>query len=226
MAVLCCAGCSFKSAGPMQHDSSSIDRDKSEMVRVNLRMGGGQLRVDGGTDKLVTADFDYNVPAWKPEVNYASSAGKGELTISQGERDGAHIGLHEKNDWSVHLNRDVPLEIVARLGGGDATLNLGSLSLRRVEMEIGAGDLKMDLRGSPKTSYDVRIRGGAGNATIHVPDGVGIDATATGGIGDISATGLHEDGHRYTNDLLGKSPVTIRLDVEGGVGSIHLDAGK
>jgi hypothetical protein len=217
-AALGCAGCGIKSAGPMQHDSSSIDRDNSEMVRVNLNMGGGDLKVDGGTDKLVNADFDYNVPEWKPEVNYSN----GTLTISQGARDGVHIGLNQKNEWSVRLNQDVPLEIMTRLGGGDATLNLGGLTLRRVEMEMGAGDLKMDLRGSPKSSYDVRIRGGAGDATVHLPSGVGIDATATGGIGEVEASGLHQDGHRYTNDALGKSSVTIHLDIEGGVGSIRL----
>jgi hypothetical protein len=166
-AALGCAACGimacgFKPAGPMQHDSSSIDRDNSEMVRVNLNMGGGDLRVAGGTGKLVDADFDYNVPEWKPEVSYST----GTLTISQPGRDGVHIGLHQKNAWNVRLNRDVPMEIMARLGGGDATLDLGSLNLRRVEMEMGAGDLKMDLRGSPKGSYDVRVRGGAGDATV------------------------------------------------------------
>jgi hypothetical protein len=181
--------------------------------------------VDAGTDKLASADFDYNVPAWKPDVSYSSSGGTGRLTISQGEHEGAKIGLNMKNDWRVRLNRDVPLEIVTELGGGDATLNLGSLTLQRVQVEIGAGNLKMDLRGSPKKSYDVRVRGGAGDATIHLPDSVGIDATATGGIGDISAAGFHEDGHRYTNDALGKSNVTIHLDIEGGVGSIRLISG-
>lgn len=206
----------------MQHDSSEIERDNSEMVRVNLNMGGGELRVETGTNKLAQADFQYNVPEWKPEVNYSASGGTGQLTISQGARGGAHIGLHEQNQWNVRLNRDIPVELTVRLGGGDAALNLGVLTVRGADVELGAGDLKMDLRGSPKSSYSVHVRGGAGDATIHLPVGVGVDATATGAVGEVLATGLHQDGHRYYNDALGKSPVTIHLEVEGGVGSIQL----
>ena len=51
---------------------------------------------------------------------------------------------------------------------------------------------------------------------------VGISAEAHGGLGEITAKGLHEDGSRYYNDLYGKAPVSIKLNVQGGVGAIHL----
>src|ERR1039458_5551387 len=34
---------------------------------------------------------------------------------------------------------------------------------------MGVGELHMDLRGKPKHDYDVRIHGGVGEATIHLP---------------------------------------------------------
>lgn len=222
--VLACAGCGMRPAGPVKHDSSSVDRDNAEYVRVTLNMGGGDLKIDGGTEKLATADFDYNVPEWKPQVSYHTSAGRGDLEIRQPD-SGSHF-RNTRNDWDIRLNRDVPIEFVTHMGAGDATLKLGGLNLRRVEMNMGAGDLKVDLRGAPKSSYNVSIHGGAGDATIYVPNSVGIDATATGGIGDISAAGLHQDGHRYTNDALGKSSVTIHMDITGGVGDLRLIAGN
>ena len=45
---------------------------------------------------------------------------------------------------------------------------------------------------------------------------------ASGGLGTIDAHGLKHDGDEYTNELYGKSPVTIHLKVEGGVGRIVL----
>ena len=45
---------------------------------------------------------------------------------------------------------------------------------------------------------------------------------ATGGIGSINANGLKREGDEYTNDLYGKSPVSLRLDISGGVGNIEL----
>ena len=47
-------------------------------------------------------------------------------------------------------------------------------------------------------------------------------AHASGGIGGISAPDFKKQDDEYTNDAYGKSPVTIRLKVQGGVGSIKL----
>jgi hypothetical protein len=203
--------------GPTEHESRAIDRDNSETVRVHLKMGAGNLRVGSGTEKLVRADFDYNVPAWKPEVQYSA----GVLRISQPEGSSTHFG-NSKYEWDVRLNRDVALDLDINFGAGEAHLDLGSLTLRKVDVQMGVGTLQMDLRGKAKRSYDVNIQGGVGEATVHLPADVGISAEAHGGIGEITAKGLHEDGSRYYNDLYGKAPVSIKLNVQGGVGAIHL----
>ena len=109
-----------------------------------------------------------------------------------------------------------------KLRGGRRAARPGRLSLRRVEVDMGVGEIQMDLRGQPKQSYSVQIRGGVGEATVRLPSDVGVYAEAKGGIGEISAHGLHQDGSTYYNDAYRKSPVTIRLDIQGGVGSIKL----
>jgi hypothetical protein len=110
------------------------------------------------------------------------------------------------------------------MGAGEAQMNLGSLSLRSVEMHMGAGEVKMDLRGNPKRSYDVRLNGGVGEATIYLPLSVGIDATAQGGIGEIDVHGLEQRNGRWINASQENSPVKIHLDVKGGVGQINIIA--
>jgi hypothetical protein len=222
MVALFMASCSFQQAGPEQHDSQTVDRDSSESVKVNLDLGGGELKVAGGTDRLAAADFRYGASASKPEVHYSSAAGHGSLAIKQ--PGNSSTLTNSTKAWDLRLNQEVPLEIEVHLGAGEARLNLGSLSLRRVDVEMGAGELDLDLRGTPTKSYDARVQGGAGEATIHLPSTVGVDAQVTGGIGEISASGFRKDGSRYMNDSLGKSPVTIHLNVEGGVGEIRLIA--
>ncbi len=219
--VLCLTGCTFEHAGPTQHDSQSIDRDSSELVRVNLNMGAGTLRVSGGTGKLASADFDYNIPSWKPEMRYSSAAGRGSLTIRQPEHGSSSIG-NTKYEWDVRLNQEVPLEMEVHVGAGEARLDLGSLTLRDLDVQMGAGELNLDLRGTPKQSYEVRIQGGVGEATIRLPSTVGVEAQAQGGIGQVEASGLHKEGNRYFNDALANAKVTIHLNVQGGVGSIKL----
>jgi N-terminal domain of toast_rack, DUF2154 len=210
-------GCVVESAGPSTHDFRVVEKDSADLVRVSLNMGAGNLRVGSGTDKLMRADFDYNVPSWKPEVKYTA----GELSISQPSGHSTHLG-NTKYEWDVRLNRDVPVNMSVHFGAGEAHLDLGSLSLRRVEVNMGVGSIQMDLRGNPKQDYDVSIHGGVGEATVRVPSNVAVVAEAHGGIGEIRATGMRKEDSRYYNESYGKAKVTIHLDVQGGVGSIHL----
>jgi hypothetical protein len=219
--ALCLCGCVIETAGPTQHDFRSIELDTSELVRLDLNMGAGNLRVDGGTQKLMRADFTYNVPSWKPYVHYSGGTMRGNLSIEQPAVHQARLG-HTKYEWDVRLNREVPLDVKVHFGAGNADLNLGGLTLRSVEVDMGVGRLQMDLRGNPKRNYDVRIQGGVGEAIIRLPGGVGVEAEAEGGIGSISAPGMHRDGRRYRNDAFERSRVQIHLNIHGGVGSIRL----
>jgi hypothetical protein len=197
--------------------------DKSEYVRVNLKIGAGRLRVSSGTQKLARADFTYNIPSWKPYVRYENAAGHGTLTIEQPGTGHTHIG-HTQYEWDIRLSREVPMDLRINCGAGDAELDVGALALRGVEVEMGVGKVALDLRGSPKRSYDVRIRGGVGEATVRLPADVGIRAQAEGGLGEIKVVGLRRDGHQYTNEAYEHSKVKINLDVRGGIGSIRLIA--
>lgn len=225
-AVVLLAGCNFTPAitGPTEHETRSIDLDKAEMVRVELKMGAGELKVNGGSPKLMDADFTYNIPSWKPELRYSFTGVRGDLTIEQPGMNAAHTGK-TKYVWDLRFNNDVPLDLMVHLGAGEGEMNLSSISLRSVDIEMGAGQLKLDLRGHPKRDYDVRMRGGVGEATIYLPKDVGISADVKGGIGSIDVQGLHKDdsGH-YVNDAWEKAKVKIHLDVRGGVGEIKLIA--
>lgn len=210
-------GCGFGVAtGETRSESIALDLDDSKIVRVELRMASGQLTVKAGTAKLAEGKFEYNVAEWKPVVNYRA----GELSISQPNSPGSFGNT--VNNWHLTLNREVPLDIAAHLGAGEATLELGEMNLNQVEMNIGAGEVKMDLRGEPKRSYTVQIRGGVGETVVNLPKDVAISATATKGIGDISVEGLEQHEGVWVNpDRIG-APVTVRLDVKGGIGEIRL----
>jgi hypothetical protein len=208
--------------GPEQHESRSIDLDKSEHVRVELKMSAGELDVRGGAQKLMEAEFTYNVPAWKPDVRYRSAGSAGDLTIEQ--HGSSSFSGNNKNHWDLRLHDATPLDMRVEFGAGEARLNLGSVTLRGLDLQMGAGTLQLDLRGTPKKDYSVRIRGGVGEATVRLPRQAGIMATASGGLGDISVTGLSKKGDRYVNDAYDQAQVRIRLDIQGGVGSIRLIA--
>jgi hypothetical protein len=206
--------------GHVERTRESIELDRAETVRTELSLGAGELRVAGGAAKLMEGDFDYYAPSWKPEIQYRSTGVRGDLTIRQASRSfpgGALV-------WDLRLNDNVAMDLSARLGAGEARLNLGTLNLRDLEVKMGAGELHLDLRGNPKRSYSVRIQGGVGQANVSLPKNVGITATANGGIGEIHVRGLEKHGGVWINPELERSGVNIRVDVKGGVGEINLIA--
>jgi hypothetical protein len=217
-------GCNLSSVptGPVQYDSKVIDRDASESAHVSLHMGAGDMKVSSGTEKLLRAYFTYNVPQFKPDVRYSTSGGVASITIDQPDSH-AHIG-HVKYEWDLRLNKEIPLDLDAHFGAGQAQLDLGGLNLRRVGVEMGVGQLSMDLRGAPTHDYSVSIHGGVGEAEVKLPNTVGIEATAVGGIGEISVNGLTKEDGRWVNEAFKNPGVKVHLDVHGGIGAIHIMA--
>jgi hypothetical protein len=216
------AGCVIDThTGELRHDTVSIARDASEYLRVNLNMAAGNLRVSSGAAKFAEGDVTYNVDSWKPVVSYNSAAGHGDLDISQPGVHHSQTG-NTKYEWNLRLANDVPLDLTVHFGAGDAQLDLGSLTLRSVDVEMGVGQLDMDLRGSPRRDYEVRVRGGIGEATIRLPRNVGVYAKAQGGIGSVHSTGLRQEGDHLVNDAYDHSKASIHLDIQGGIGAINL----
>jgi hypothetical protein len=204
--------------GPVHTENRSVDLDQSEEVRVELKMGAGELTVRGGSPKLMDGEFRYNRPVMRPDVHYDASGFRGHLYVEQS----SHGHSAGSNRWDVRLNDAKPVDLQVDFGAGEGRLELGSLNLRNIEVHMGVGQLRMDLRGTPKHDYTVNVRGGVGEATIYLPHDVGIVADATGGIGGVNARGLEKVDGRYTNSDYGHAKTTIRLDIRGGIGSINL----
>ncbi len=221
--ALVLVGCAAEIPGETRREQQAIELDGSKSTRVNLEMNAGELKVSGGATKLMEAEFTYNVDRLKPVVEHRPNPSGSEIHISHGNTQGFTFG-NNMSRWDLRLNDGVPLDVVAKLGAGEAELNLGGLNLRSVEMGIGAGEVHVDLRGTPKASYGVSIGGGVGETVVYVPNSVGISATAAGGIGNISVTGLEKRGDRWINPGHENNPVQITLDVKGGIGEIRVTA--
>src|SRR5579864_9018668 len=86
LSLLGSTGCvvgDWEPSGPTHTENRSVELDKSEMVRVELKMGAGEMNVRGGSPKLMEAEFRYNRPRSKPEVHYDSSGFRGNLVVEE-----------------------------------------------------------------------------------------------------------------------------------------------
>ncbi len=245
--LLAATGCGGGAkVGELQTESQSVELGDAESVRVAIAMGAGELAVAGGADELLEADFTYNVAELKPEVTYSG----GTLNVRNPDVDVGVTSLWDmddyRNEWDLRLNDDVPMDMSIEVGAGRSDLTLGSLALTSLGIETGAGEVTVDLTGAPSlTRLDLKmgvgallmdltgdwtddlnanISSGVGELTLRLPGSVGVRVDVEGGLGAVSASNLAKDGDTFTNDAYGESEVTLRFDIEAGVGEINLES--
>jgi hypothetical protein len=204
-----------------QHTTQTVDLQGAKSAHARLEMGAGQLIIDGGASRMLDAEFTFSNDYDQPRVDYHVDGGVGQLHISQ-DSHSLHFG-RSQNDWNLHFSKDIPLELKVDMGAGQGDLHFRDVPLTRLDLNLGAGQMDVDLTGDRKTDLTADIEGGVGQATIRLPKKVGVIAHASGGIGSIDVSGLKHAGDTYTNDAYGKSPATIHLKVQGGIGQINLN---
>jgi hypothetical protein len=231
--------------GEMQTRTQVVEGDGADAVAVDINIGAGVLAVSGGADALLEASFAYNVAELAPEATYSG----GRLAVHSSSvtiRPASLLDIGDfRNEWDLRLNDETPLAMTVEGGAGRSHLELGGLTLTRLDINGGAGEFNVDLSGSQAlrrftfnagagpatidltgdwgTDLDAVVNGGLGAITVRLPDEVGVMVTADTGLGAVHADGLTADGDVYTNDAYGASDVTLRLVVNGGVGPVRLE---
>jgi hypothetical protein len=218
-AALALVGC--EDLGDLTTDSKTVEAAGAEAVEVNLKMGAGELRVSGGARALMEAEFTHRTRRQAPEVDYRVTGTKGFLAVRQHRGGGVIIG-GSRNEWDVRINSRIPADLRINLGAGESTLDLAEVDLRSLTVDMGVGEMKLDLRGKHERNLDVSIDGGVGSGKLYLPREVGVRVRVDGGIGSVDAHEFNKNGHVYTNDAFGKSPVTIDISIDAGIGSIDL----
>jgi uncharacterized protein DUF2154/cell wall-active antibiotic response 4TMS protein YvqF len=206
--------------GDLQHQSRTVERQGAKSVHVSLETSSGEFNISGGSSHLLDADFNYSGSYETPRVEYNVADGVGHLSISQDDGSTHFNAAH--NQWNLRFSSEVPLELKVEMGAGRGQLHLRDMPVTRLEMSMGAGQADLDLTGDRKNDLVADLEGGVGQVTVRLPRKVGVVVRASGGIGAVDAHGLRHENDEYTNEAYGKTPATIHLTVQGGVGQISL----
>jgi hypothetical protein len=232
--------------GSTRTESETVEVGNAEAVRADIRMSVGEIEISGGASELMEAEFTFNVDELEPRVSYDVSGTSGQLTVEHRKSEGLPLGDYDdvRSEWELIFNDDITIDMTLSLGAalgdidlrgmalsslnveigaGDADLWLGDSPLRNLDIEVGAGKLVLDMVANWERDLDAEITGGVGKLTIYLPSDVGVIVDVKVGIVAIDARGLQKDGNTYTNDAYGESEVTLRFEIEGGVGDIRLE---
>ena len=223
LAALMLAGCNPRlRVGELQTESQSVELGNDASVRAKINMGAGDMKVTGGAEKLLEADFTYNVAELKPEVKFSDGA----LVIWEPGKEGRvdWRGISDfRNEWTLSLNNELPMDLSVEIGAGFGDLQLAGMSLTGLNVTLGAGKSTVDLSGDWVRDMNVTINAGAGDVSVRLPKDVGVRVDIDAGASRINATGLKQDGSVYTNAAYGVSEVTLHINMEACIGQISLE---
>jgi len=206
----------------LKTETRTVELDDAKRVAVNLHMGAGELDIQSGADKLMEAEFMYNVPEWKPTIEYSRTGDTGILNVEQPSfASNISIG-NNRNVWKLKVNKNIPTDMSVDLGAGNGNLRLNGMNLASVQVNMGAGELNMDLSGNWGKDVLVDVSGGVGKTTITLPKNIAVIVNVAKGIGSISASGFRLSGDSYVNDAYGKSDITMRVNMSTGIGETKL----
>ncbi|HPH96024.1 MAG TPA: toast rack family protein [Anaerolineaceae bacterium] len=141
----------------------ALGNDKQ--VRLNLRMGAGKMEVEPGSEKLLTGTIKYNVPGWEPKI----TRGTDLLMVEQGSMENI-TGLPSDdvvNEWSLAINKNVPIKLMVDAGAYQGKLDLSGLSIVEMRFNDGASQVEINFdEPNPVVMENLEYKTGASEVKL------------------------------------------------------------
>lgn len=112
-------------------------------LRVQVRYGAGEFRVRAGEGGLLyRMQLRYDEDVFEPVSDYRQ--GRLDLGVETVGRS-INIGKRSGGEMDLRLGRDVPMDLDLEFGAVRADLDLGGLSLTRLDLSTGASESTVDV---------------------------------------------------------------------------------
>ena len=118
---------------------------------------------------------------------------------------------------------DVPLELVVKTGASDAQVDLTSLQVRRLEVDVGASRLRLLLPAKAGIT-EAEVKAGAASVSVTIPQGVAARIAAETAVGslNVDTSRFPKVGNRYESPEFATATNRVDLTVKSGVASIDI----
>jgi len=181
-----------------------------ESLDVQVKYGAGVLSVgpaDGGV--LYALDLRYDERQFDPMTNFSN----GRLEVGV-EGRGRNIDLDDGDDGRLDLKLapGLPMDLRLEFGAGRATVDLGGLALRDLDLETGASESRIDVsRPNPQVLRRAEFNVGAAD----------FEATKLANL-NLEELVVQAGVGRVALDFSGTLRRDLAVDVDMGLGSLEI----
>jgi hypothetical protein len=200
----------------------SIAKDAdAKRADIAIRGGAGLITVQGGTDRLAEGSLISNFSTVSTSSRLAGD--RQEAAIEASGKGGIMMSRGWKNDLSVTVTQQIPVDLT--VDGGAASLQLDLTRVIAESVKINTGASKVDLSLGDKAALaKVDINAGASSVDIEAPKSLGLKVTLQSALTSIDLPGLEKTGdNTYMTKDYDAAGKKAELNLELGVSSLKLN---
>ncbi len=173
-------------------DIRVISSEISEIATLKIELGFTNLHIKTGEE--------FKVETNNSNISYEEN--NGSVVIKEKTFQWLGFKPNMESSLIVYLPKDIMALDEVKIEGGAGAINIDSLIVQELYLELGAGEVKIE---NIDVSEELKIDGGAGRTELKHSKVNNLDANL--GVGEFTYNGL----------LLGNT------DIDSGVGSVRLD---
>lgn len=190
-------------------------------LEVEVEYGAGRLTVAPAEGSLLyRMEMRYDEERVRPVTAYDREAGRLRLGVESLRRREGSTRVNREHRADIALTPRVPLALDLKFGAGEADVELGGLSIERLDVETGASETTLRFSEPNRVAAEsVRLSAGAAEFTAErLGNARAARYEFKGGLGDVTLDfgGRWERGATASVEM-GVGSLTLRLPRELGV---------
>jgi hypothetical protein len=225
-------------------------------AKIDINAGSGNLTIDtltGDEQLLASGTLEYLEKQGTPTRSLTTIGGQDILTLKASGSGQPWFRLpwsacNGATDWQIHLNPDVPSEITAHSDGGNVRLDLADMTVARLSVDTGggnldvilpdnavdlnviaktgAGNVNVDIGSTTRGGSFINASSGAGSVVVRVPDGLAARIHAASGLGKVIVSPMFGklDVDTYQSPDYETAADKVEITIKSGAGNVSVDA--
>ncbi len=209
----------------------SEPQPEARKANVQIIADDGNLTIDqltNGEPVLASGTLQYFEKQGPPSRTLEVKDGHANLTVRGSSTKQPWFRLpwaacNGAQEWHIHLNPDVSLDLLAHSGGGNVKVDLSGMALTSLSADTGGGNIEVVLPDI-LADLDVDTKTGAGNVTIQLPCGSEARVHASSGLGKVIVDPRFKKiaEKTYQSDGYDNAALKVAIEATSGAGNVTI----
>ena len=202
--------------------------NKTETVAIPLgQLSTGEVRIEHGAGRLVidgsAAPENLLNGQFTGGVSYRVDGTRVYLAVPPYNFGFWGFTPYHALDWSVGLNRSIPLTLRLQSGASDNQINLVDLRVTELRIEVGASSTRVTMPSRAGQTKAI-LKSGAAAMKVGIPEGVAAKINVQSGLSSITINSKRfpQIGNYYQSTDYDTAQNRVDISVETGVGSVEI----